>query len=453
MTQAELENLIREEVVLKGPYEGLEGMLLDRVQPLGLDIDHIRHLLNRVRIQLDNNGELLDELRGRIRLLGQRRAGRLTPDDLHGLAADAARLYLTPDFVRTRWVPFLLTGEAAPPPPAAAPEQAPPPPAAPPPQEDVPRRIRQLLDDSDGHVPVQTLRFLFRAIDHDEQALAEHILAYLSEQFYASVTTPRGQTLKEKLLSTDWRHLSYWERSEIPAPPAPHLLAFEATPATVRRGEAVVLRWSAAHTPSVTLIGVGQNLPLEGSRTVVPAKTTSYVLRDESGSQLGAVTVEVARPRLVDRAGLWGVLLALLMLGTMVWLIRHDSGEEREPAPPTTRRTEPVAEPVPSGEPRPERPLPEAEPPPAANEDKSSPDPTPEPDRPLPYDQLLEGSGDFGEQRAKKDGLWGLYLPTDDRWLIKPRYDDITVFNDGRARVILDGTEYEIDPSGQRLDD
>lgn len=479
MTLAELENLIREEIVLRGEYEGLEGVFLDKVQPLGLDIDDVRRLMEKVRVQLDNNSDLLEDLRTRIRTLGERRANRLTHDDLNILAADAARLYLTPDFVRNRWVPVVLNLKPATPP---APPTVPPPAEtapvaetpAPPPAETRPllsdeavrRKIHEILDEYDGHIPAQNLRFLFKAIDYDEQALAKKILAYLSENFYASVKPPKGATLKEKLLSTDWRHLSYWEREEkppVPQPEGPKLILFEASPADIRRGEAVNLRWKAANTASVTLIGVGQNLPPEGNRTVVPAKTTTYTLRGQNGDTLGVVTVEVAKPSLLDRAGLWGVVLALLMLALTVWVIQYDPEKEaeeresRERKPRTSKRKETSArqdesrsevsaadEPRQTG--RTTEPRKQAEEP-ARSETAAESSRRPD------YDQLVEGSGDFGEQPARKDGLWGLWMPDEKRWLIKPKYDDVTVFKDGRARVVLNGSVFDIDPSGERIED
>lgn len=61
--------------------------------------------------------------------------------------------------------------------------------------------------------------------------------------------------------------------------PNPSVLVFDVGPPIITAGEVVNLQWRVANSPSVSIEGVGVELPPEGSRQLYPLQTTTYVLR------------------------------------------------------------------------------------------------------------------------------------------------------------------------------
>ena len=207
----------------------------------------------------------ISDLKIKVSDLARSNRNKLTDAQTDQFVAEAARLQLLPDFVGERWIPAILAALPKPvePPPgepvsasAAADQPVTPEPAAPqlvsaesvpptvlptrvmppPPmpgatadRDAITRKVYQFLDEyqADKHIPARVLRALFLATTFDENLLAETVLAYLSACFYAAETPVQGNTLKDKLLSTDWRHLSWWKPA--PAPPVPPVAAPPAT--------------------------------------------------------------------------------------------------------------------------------------------------------------------------------------------------------------------------------
>jgi hypothetical protein len=79
--------------------------------------------------------------------------------------------------------------------------------------------------------------------------------------------------------------------------PPPRIVSFEATPATVRAGEPVLLVWQTENPAGVTIDpGIGPVTP-RGSRLVTPATTTTYTLSMRNGPmQSVTITVQGAAP-------------------------------------------------------------------------------------------------------------------------------------------------------------
>jgi peptidoglycan-associated lipoprotein len=78
----------------------------------------------------------------------------------------------------------------------------------------------------------------------------------------------------------------------------PTISAFTIEPSTVERGQSATLRWSVANATSVIIDhGIGA-VDVSGSRTVVPADSTTYSLtaRNENGSAAATTTVNVTVP-------------------------------------------------------------------------------------------------------------------------------------------------------------
>jgi len=80
-------------------------------------------------------------------------------------------------------------------------------------------------------------------------------------------------------------------------PAAPTIDTFSASPLSITEGETTRLSWSTTGATSVSITGLG-GVPVDGSRTVSPTATTSYVLTatGQGGSSTSMVTVEVTPP-------------------------------------------------------------------------------------------------------------------------------------------------------------
>ncbi len=257
MTLDELRERIKNELVLN------EGNVADwqwartglPAEATELGITDFLRLVDDVSRSLNAQfGKILD-LQALIRTTAVDNQKKLSAVQIGGFALDAERLGLSRSFVAEQWVPHLLTKIPDPPKeepakpglsidtpePAAnksvpAPAPVPVSTGGPPPgmlvetAETMQQKVRDILDDYKEHIPAPSIRALFRAINYDEKALADAVLAYLTANFYASEKEPQGATLREKLTSTDWRHLAWWDRpapatnvppSSAPQPPSP----------------------------------------------------------------------------------------------------------------------------------------------------------------------------------------------------------------------------------------
>ena len=71
-------------------------------------------------------------------------------------------------------------------------------------------------------------------------------------------------------------------RTFVPPKPStsnlPAIDEFSASQVSLRPGESTVLRWSVRDATAVSISGLGDSLPLQGSRTITPASSKSYVL-------------------------------------------------------------------------------------------------------------------------------------------------------------------------------
>ena len=265
--------------------------------------------------------------------------------------------------------------------------------------ETMQQRVRDILDDYKEYIPAPAIRALFKAINYDEKALADAVLTYLTANFYASEKEPQGNTLREKLISTDWRHLIWWDR------PKP-----------------------AASVP-LTAQPVGPAL-VPASGTLVPVEKKSSGWRDL----------------------LVALLIAGGLIGFVVVLVRSNgkqTGEEREQTQTEQTDTDPTAQENGERTP-PKRKKPTKKKPVVTPKSDTEATPTaPVLPREKPYDKLLGDVGQYGERPARKDGQWGLWRNR--KWMILPVYDEISVYRDGRARVTVNGNSYDLDSNGDRI--
>jgi len=78
----------------------------------------------------------------------------------------------------------------------------------------------------------------------------------------------------------------------------PAIVRFEATPTNVLAGESSTLSWATTGATRVNISGVGDNLPVNGSRVVSPTQTTTYTL-----TALGADGSSVTTPVTITVGG------------------------------------------------------------------------------------------------------------------------------------------------------
>ncbi len=247
MTLDELKERIKNEVVLREgdlfDWQWRQLGLVAEAEELGVPSGEFLALVNEVSRAINPYFGRISDLKIKVADLARLQRKQLTDAQIRQITDDAGRLQLQPDFVTEQWIPAILATVPEPtelpeepvspvqevPPVVAAtvpvelpPTPAPQPPPAPsinkvtasaPDHTAVTRKVHQFLDEyvADKHIPARVLKPLFLATNFDETVLAEAVLTYLSANFYAAETPAQGQVLKDKLLSTDWRHLSWWE--------------------------------------------------------------------------------------------------------------------------------------------------------------------------------------------------------------------------------------------------
>lgn len=467
MTLEELRDRIKNEVVL---YEGeladwqwrQKGLVAEASE---LGISDFTRLVNDISRQVNRDfGKILD-LKKKIVTIALQRQNKLTDTDINLFVTEAERVQLSRAFVTEQWIPAILealpvsstpgvesvSGGLSPVPSETRPQTPPVPEPVPAIDkvESVRKKIKSILDDYDKHIQAQSLKFLFKAVDYDEAALAEEIRLYLSENFYASVNPPRGTSLKEKLISTDWRHLSWWEKEQ--PRPNPEPAGYVKTPTGYT---------SASATTST---GNGQQNRVPG--TVWPAPD-----RPQQILPPPVQPPESPKKSSFSDAALIG--LAILSALVLIWVVlRMTRGEEPEPQPERKRtktnasigqspgkssglknraknRTSKTGEETISGEGKDtEFRLLDEE-----NPGKGKPENRVKTvaEKPLPFDQVDDAVGEFGLRVARKGRFWG-YINERNRWIIDPQYDLATPFNNGKASVEMDGVQFFIDRSGNRI--
>ena len=462
MNRTTLQERIKEEIVLRRGQvkerQWRQTGLPDEAAREGILPDEFRRLVNEVsrQISFDKLTDLHRRMEDALQAPPMYQLHQTQEDDF---VAEGERMGLSASFVEDRWIPQLIADfkkentatlptepphrpvptEIVPTPVVSTPTESPNRPVPPPPvieplNRPLREQVKTILDEYQGHISARDLRLLFRAMPADERVLAEEILAYFSANFYASETEPQGATLPEKLLSTDWRHVAWWDKPTVNEP----IAAAEPTPVYTPPAPEPALPYVAPPTP---------------------------------------------RPQ-SSNAGLWGAVFAVVVLLILYFLIKPnqkklgENQDENRPAP--TEQTQPDRRTAPRSADSEKAPKPQREESvaetsqdnksdedvatekrsPESNRIAGSPAAKPklaeesttveEPQKPAQkYDRLLETTGQFGEQPAKLGRKWGLWRNGD--WMVYPIYDDITTFREGRATVVRNGRTYDIDEKGSPL--
>lgn len=469
MTLEELRDRIKNEVVL---YEGeladwqwrQKGLVAEASE---LGISDFTRLVNDISRQVNRDfGKILD-LKKKIVTAALQRQNTLSDTDINLFVTEAERVQLSRAFVTEQWIPAILNalpvsstpGLEAPsghtglsPAPPEKQSQIPPVPEPVPAidkVESVRKKIKSILDDYDKHIQAQSLKFLFKAVDYDEAALAEEIRLYLSENFYASVNPPRGISLREKLISTDWRHLSWWEKEQ--PRPNPEPAGYVKTPT------------GYTATSATTSTGTGQPNRMPGTGWPAPD-------RPQPVPPPPVQSPESPRKSSFSDAALIG--LAVLSALVLIWVVlRMTRGEESEPEPErkrtktganvnqnpkepgksktrakgtkSERREKAIAGDGEGDELR----LQEPGKPGKSESEKNKGAGT---EKPRPFDKVDDAIGEFGLRVARKGRFFG-FVDERNKWIIEPQYDLATPFNNGKASVELDGIQFFIDRSGNRI--
>ena len=128
---------------------------------------------------------------------------------------------------------------------------------------------------------------------------AQHYYMILSEQEGANWSEGdlSGVTADTMNLYVDWVHV-FQAGASSPAPAAPVISSFTASPASINSGQSSTLSFAVSGATSVSLSGVG-DVTSQSSVEVTPASTTTYILTaiNSAGSVTTAsVTVSVEQP-------------------------------------------------------------------------------------------------------------------------------------------------------------
>ncbi|GAB3969516.1 hypothetical protein GCM10028806_15840 [Spirosoma terrae] len=518
MTLTELKERIKEEVVLHEgdlkEWQWRRNGLLTEAEQDGISSAEFMRLVNDVSYQLGGLFPKINALKATAESYARADKKKLHPIHIDEIVTEAERLTLSREFVTQRWLPAILA--AIPDPPKTDVESAvtaPSPVSAPVvnpvlSREEVRQQIASRLDmyKSESTIPSWALRALLETIKADESVVTEEIFSYLVNNLYKAVKEPQGNTLRERLVSSDWQNVLYRANQEpapVPEPyrpepvpainePQPVVRSFTAQPARVYRGEPVTLSWEVENLLAVTIDDLGTGLSPQNRGWVKPTKTTDYTLFDVNNNPLSTVRVEVI-PR--DRSGVYGVLFALALLAIIYWFIKgNTSRSEKDERPEPKAKTEQTTtrkrtsstygnrKQSRSSEPDPDVATDKREPKSNASEtvatntqkkeettsskpkeEKVPREPeTSKPSAPAdarsgkyeeafgnkPYDKVELGIDEQGWRRARSHGRWG-FINEFDEWVIEPEYEAVTPFRGNTASVFLNGKLMTINRAGE----
>jgi hypothetical protein len=478
MTETELIDRLRESIVLNGPDAWRSNGYLQDAQAAGLPLEVALKRANEVSQEVSNNSILFQNIQARIARLVQPSRSHLIDQDLNQIVNAARSLNLSPDFVRNKWVPAELS--------RINPVKSPPPP------EDV--KPKTVEPPAPARTPVDEPKSFEDLIQPEEPPLRP---VRVEPVIPPTVTAPAPERPKPPVYVPPPPPV-YVEPAPLAGPP-PVVRSFTATPARIRKGDAVTLEWEVENLLAVTIDDLGEGLSPKNRGWIKPTKTADYTLFDANNNPLSTVRVEVI-PK--DNSGLYGVLFALALLALIYWFIRSNN-ETTEPYRKPDRQTErstrrkasndspkrkqrnkeekeDIATDVPAVEPGTT-----ADPPVAAVEDKpaktevttsrpsvekvpstgSIPDePVAKPSTPAdarigkyeeafgnkPYDKVELRADDRGWRRARSNGRWG-FINEADEWVIQPEYEAVTPFRGNTAAVFLNGQLMTINREGAQI--
>ncbi|GAB3695194.1 hypothetical protein GCM10027592_16980 [Spirosoma flavus] len=470
MTETELIDRLREAIVLDGPDVWRTNGYLQDAQQAGIPLADALKRANEISQEVANNSLLFQNIQARIARLAEPSRSHLVNQDLAQIVNAATSLKLSPDFVRNRWVPTVLQRIA--PPPVKPAEPVNPVTTSPPAAVDPPPVASNTYDELLENEP-DTKTTSVPVVTPPPVAPTPAPVTTSTDSFFEAI---EQQKIEQQQTT-----------QRLPDTP-PVVRSFTATPARVRKGQAVTLSWEVDNLLAVTIDDLGEGLSPKNRGWVKPSKSTDYTLFDANNNPLSTVRVEVIQP---DRSGVYGVLFALALLAIIYWFIknsesntppieprkkseqtsgaflekksRHKTTKEQEkktevtdeatdtPDPalknPPTAAIEKSTEKVVEEAPRNSSPTTVADEKPVTA-DKARQGKYQEVFADKPYDKIELGADERGWRRARSNGRWG-FVNEDDEWVINPDYEAVTPFRDNQAKVFLNGETVVINRSGE----
>lgn len=272
------------------------------------------------------------------------------------------------------------------------------------------QKIQEVFNGYERHVPADVIKRLFVSVpSSDETVLTQEIMGYLLEHNYEALKTPQGQSLRERLISTDWQQKEEkkWQSEPMVMPMTTDVSAHP-----------IPIPFSQSNKVLIALVILFVSILLWLWKGKLSAIDTGGN-RDEAAD---AEQVSKVAPILEKE-------------------VSPLSGFEK-PGRQTAAKSLGINE---------------------ATKDKANlPTPSAEVTQSLttekpetveavkPYDHADTHVGDFGLRVARRGSKWG-YVDTKDQWHIDPVYDDVMPFQNGKASVILDGQQIVIDGNGVRI--
>lgn len=276
------------------------------------------------------------------------------------------------------------------------------------------QRIQEVFGHYDRHVPADVIKGLFVVIPNDETTLTQEIMGYLLEHNYEALKTPEGQSLRERLISTDWRQK---QENQSVAEPQPLPIATDVSV------HPVSIPLSQSNKVLVALvIGVASILLWlwKGKLTEIDRSTSRVEVVETAPAPTAPITPgkEITTQSNADLIRGRGPHLSVLETPVVK---KADNAVN-----PAAKTVQPIAT------------------------EGSEKDNALNTSAVKPYDSVDNRVGDFGLRAARKGAKWG-YVDQKEQWHIEPIYDDVTPFQNGKAIVMLDGQQISIDRDGARI--
>ncbi|GAB4034694.1 WG repeat-containing protein [Spirosoma jeollabukense] len=474
MTETELTDRLREAIVLDGPDVWRSNGYLQDAQQAGLPLADALKRANEISQEVANNNLLFQNIQARIARLAQPSRSQFIEQDLNQIVNAATSLKLSPDFVRNKWVPTVLQRLAA----ASKPEPAEPV------STPAPSIVSEPVDQVDTYE-----QLIEREPEPPKPAVstpepAKPVEPVIERAVPVSSPTPVSPVIDRPVVPPS------------PPEPPPIVRSFTATPARIKKGQAVTLAWEVENLLAVTIDDLGEGLSPSNRGWVKPLKTTDYTLFDANDNPLSTVRVEVIKP---DRSGVYGVLFALALLAAIYWFIKSNNTPEPEREPKskteqptksskkkrgmkttsvrrqdpeptpdvattseaTATPTEAASEPIATLPDVKKKELTTSKP---AEEPLGPEEPVTKPANPTdarqgkyveafgnkPYDKVEVGPDEQGWRRARSHGRWG-YVNEFDEWVIRPEFEAVTPFRGNTAAVFINGQLITINRLGEQV--
>lgn len=276
------------------------------------------------------------------------------------------------------------------------------------------QKIQEVFVHYDRHVPADVIQRLFVSIPSDETTLTQEIMGYLLEHNYEALHTPQGKSLREQLISTDWRQKEEKKWVEPKSEPLVLPMATDVSTHPISipfsQSNKVLIAFVILFVSILLWLWKGKLSAIDSESSRLDATEVELPLKEPSVAINEAPVEAVTKQTVRKTAGL--------------------------PAPATSVINQPnqVLVPVNTAQ------L-------AVTGERVERDEVAETS---PYDVVDEHIGDFGLRAARKGNKWG-YIDQTNQWHIEPIYDDVTPFHSGKAIVVLDGQQISIDRDGTRI--